>query len=289
MFAVAVFSAAEGLHGLALILLFWATWHGLMQTYGFMRIYDLKQGQGDRQSARLDFALCVVIFAAGVLFSDARVYGIADTLSKTGLPLPAPAWLAAARWTAGISAALVICGYLVHLVGRIRRGAALAWPRWRWDFRPAGCIGWAACWLRICWWGSPRSKFFTPCNTTPSSGRTTGVGRKGDALVRPLGAMFQQNRPASLALYVALIAAFSSIRLMGEVASNAWTQRILMGLLTTSTFMHFYFDGFIWKVSERKTQDDLAIAGRPPSTALPARWRLSHAAGCAAWQCSPRD
>ncbi len=54
--AVALLSAAYGLHALALILLFWATWHGLMQTYGFMRIYDLKQGPGDRQSARLDFA-----------------------------------------------------------------------------------------------------------------------------------------------------------------------------------------------------------------------------------------
>ena len=29
---------SPGLHGLEVILLFWATWHILMQTYGFMRI-----------------------------------------------------------------------------------------------------------------------------------------------------------------------------------------------------------------------------------------------------------
>jgi tetratricopeptide (TPR) repeat protein len=109
-----------------------------------------------------------------------------------------------------------------------------------------------------------------------------GRARKPDALVRPLGAMFKQDRWASLGLYLALIAAFSSIRLMGEVASDSSTQRILMALLTTSTFMHFYFDGFIWKVSERKMQDGLAIddraaAGRAAPLAVAPRWRLSHA------------
>ncbi len=281
VFAAALFSAAYGLHGLALILLFWATWHGLMQTYGFMRIYDLKQGPGDRQSARLDFLLCLVIFTAGVVFSDARVYGIADIISKTGLPIPGPRSLAALRWIVGASVALVIGAYLVHLVGRIRRGTPLAWPR----VALALSTGW------LYWLGGVLATdllvgvatfeiFHALQYDAIVWAYNRGRARKPEALVRPLGAMFQFDRWASLGLYVALIAAFSSIRLMGEVASDSWTQRVLMAVLTTSTFMHFYFDGFIWKVSERKTQDSLAIADRPmPQPAAP-RWRPGHVLLC---------
>src|SRR3954463_2663370 len=42
--AVAAVFSVNHLHGLELLLLFWATWHVLMQTYGLMRIYDLKRG-----------------------------------------------------------------------------------------------------------------------------------------------------------------------------------------------------------------------------------------------------
>ena len=57
-----------------------------MQTYGFMRIYDIKQGTSTKAGAWLDFLLCLSVFAAGVVFSDARVYGIAEILWRTGFP-----------------------------------------------------------------------------------------------------------------------------------------------------------------------------------------------------------
>src|SRR5690606_7793123 len=53
MLALAGLFALRGSHGLEVILLFWATWHALMQTYGFMRIYDLKRGVRDPWAARL--------------------------------------------------------------------------------------------------------------------------------------------------------------------------------------------------------------------------------------------
>ena len=82
------------LHGLELILLLWGTWHGLMQTYGFMRIYDLRRGENDRRTARLDHALCVAMFVAGVVFSDTRMFGLAGAMWQAGLPLFGPEALA---------------------------------------------------------------------------------------------------------------------------------------------------------------------------------------------------
>ena len=158
---------------------------------------------------------------------------------------------------------LVFAAYLVHLVGRFRRGAPLAWPR----VALALSTGW------LYWLGGVLATdmligiatfeiFHAIQYDAIVWAYNRGRARKTDALARPLGALFRQDRWASLGLYLAIIAAFSSIRLMGEVAGDSWVQRVLMALLTTSTFMHFYFDGFIWKVSDRRMHDGLAIADR---------------------------
>src|SRR5262245_26194991 len=89
------------LHGLELILLVWGTWHGLMQTYGFMRIYDLRRGVNDRRTARLDQALCAAIFISGVVFSDTRMLGLADAMWQSGLPLFGPKTLGSIRLAVG--------------------------------------------------------------------------------------------------------------------------------------------------------------------------------------------
>src|SRR5216117_4434297 len=44
------------LKGILLIVFFWGVWHGLMQTYGFCRIYDAKTGTFDTLTRRLVFA-----------------------------------------------------------------------------------------------------------------------------------------------------------------------------------------------------------------------------------------
>src|ERR1700732_5385495 len=65
------------LKGIVLIVFFWGVWHGMMQTYGFCRIYDSKAGSFAALTRRLDFATCGIWFAAAVLLSSPRM---ADTL-----------------------------------------------------------------------------------------------------------------------------------------------------------------------------------------------------------------
>ena len=89
------------LHGLEIVLLVWGTWHGLMQTYGFMRIYDVRMGVNDRWTAWLDHLLCLSVFVAGVAFSDSRMFGVADAMWQTGLPLFGPEWIGWTRMVVG--------------------------------------------------------------------------------------------------------------------------------------------------------------------------------------------
>ena len=252
------------LHGLELILLIWGTWHGLMQTYGFMRIYDVRQGVNDRWTARLDHWLCLAVFVAGVVFSDARVFGVADAMWQPGLPLFGPAWLRGARIVVGVAGCAVLVAYAINLVRLRRAGLPVSWLK----LLLIGTTGWfywytgrlstnvliglamfeiyhAVQYYAIVWIYNRRL-----------------FSRAGERF-GPLGFLFQ-DRWSMLGIYLAAIAAYSSIRYF-TVDANAYVFRggtqdahqWLMALFVTSSFLHFYFDGFIWKVSEKKTQENL--------------------------------
>src|SRR5919108_4843213 len=74
------------LKGIVLIAFFWGVWHGMMQTYGFCRIYDAKAGAFAQLTRRLDFAALGAWFAAGVLLSPQRMADTLDTYYSAGGP-----------------------------------------------------------------------------------------------------------------------------------------------------------------------------------------------------------
>src|SRR5258708_23796401 len=55
------------------------------QTYGFGRIYDAKTGSFAATTRRLDFAMCGIWFAAGVILSPARMTDTLEGLYGCGL------------------------------------------------------------------------------------------------------------------------------------------------------------------------------------------------------------
>ena len=120
---VALFCTLLKLQALAVVLLFWATWHGLMQTYGLMRIYDLKRGVTDRLTARLDMLLCLAMFSWGIVGSDARMYGMMEILWRAGVPPLSAEWLHVARWGMGLTLAAVTIAFLVVNVARPKSGS----------------------------------------------------------------------------------------------------------------------------------------------------------------------
>src|SRR5437588_8150287 len=85
------------LKGIILIVFFWGVWHGMMQTYGFCRIYDAKTGSFATLTRRLDFATCAIWFAAAVLLSSQRMADTLETYYASGGPFIAPALLRGAQ------------------------------------------------------------------------------------------------------------------------------------------------------------------------------------------------
>ena len=75
------------LKGIVLVAFIWGVWHGMMQTYGFCRIYDAKVGSFAALTRRLDFALCGIWFATAVLLSSQRMTDTLESYYSAGGPL----------------------------------------------------------------------------------------------------------------------------------------------------------------------------------------------------------
>src|SRR5213078_4703208 len=104
------------LKGIVLVAFIWGVWHGMMQTYGFCRIYDAKVGSFAALTRRLDFALCGIWFATAVLLSSQRMTDTLDSYYSAGGPFIPPGLLRAAQ-QALLALALVVAGlFLVNFI-----------------------------------------------------------------------------------------------------------------------------------------------------------------------------
>ena len=63
---VCIWSSVYNIQAIQLVAMAWGIWHGMMQTYGFGRIYDAKALAREPARARVDLALCFAWFSAAV-------------------------------------------------------------------------------------------------------------------------------------------------------------------------------------------------------------------------------
>src|SRR5256885_12323589 len=102
------------LKGIILIVFFWGVWHGMMQTYGFCRIYDAKTGSFATLTRRLDFATCAIWFAAAVLLSPQRMTDTLEMYYASGGPYVLPGLLRAAQQIMLLTAIAVAILFLIN-------------------------------------------------------------------------------------------------------------------------------------------------------------------------------
>src|SRR5262249_55662904 len=249
------------LKGILLVVFFWGVWHGLMQTYGFCRIYDAKTGAFDTLTRRLDFAMCLIWFATAVALSPYRLSDTLDTYYMCGGPfipssvvqLGQNVILGAAvfvsvlfaahfvrTWIAGnrpnpVKLALLVTSiafwwYCNNLVSNILVGIAL--------FEVFHDVQY----LSLVW--------IYNRNRVEKDSSIGGFMR------------FVFRRSGSLVgLYVGLIFAYGALGYFKSSVGVESVKNILTGVVTASALLHFYYDGFIWKVREKSTRQSLGISG----------------------------
>jgi Flp pilus assembly protein TadD len=256
------------LKGILLVVFFWGVWHGLMQTYGFCRIYDAKTGKFDALTRRLDFAMCVIWFATAVALSPYRLSDTLDVYYMSGGPFIPPDMLRMGQglilsaavavsvlfvfhfirtWIAGsraspVKLALLITSiafwwYCNNLVANILVGIAL--------FEVFHDVQY----LSLVWIYN-RNRVEKDSNI---GGFMRFVFRRSGSLI---------------GLYVGLVFAYGSLAFINDNLAVDTVKRILTGVVTASTLLHFYYDGFIWKVRERSTRQSLGLAGGTADVSL---------------------
>ena len=114
--AVCVFCVSQELTGLTLVLYAWGVWHGLAQTYGFLRIYDAKVLSSATLTCRLDLAMCVAWFGGLVVLSPTRCTACSRCSMRAEGPSCPPRGSQGARVVAQVALVGVTLAFLVHLL-----------------------------------------------------------------------------------------------------------------------------------------------------------------------------
>src|SRR5438128_1064495 len=256
------------LKGIMLVVFFWGVWHGLMQTYGFCRIYDAKMGSFAALTRRLDFASCVIWFAAAVALSPLRMSDTLDIYYTCGGPFISPALLHQFQQVILYGAIGVSVLFVLHF-GRM----------WQAGKRPNPVkVALLATTIAFWWY----------CNNGVAN-ILVGIALFEvfhDVQYLSLVWIYNRNRVEKdsniggfmrfvfrrsgslLGLYVGLVFAYGSLSYFNAHLGIETVKRILTGVVTASTLLHFYYDGFIWKVRERSTRQSLGLAGGTADVSL---------------------
>src|SRR3954454_22892626 len=248
------------LRGIILVVFFWGVWHGMMQTYGFCRIYDAKRGSFAALTCPLDFLTCFLCFAAAVFLSESRLGQTLEVYYECGGPRIAP-WV-----IAGLQQGILAAAILAAL-------ASVANFAWGWTrgkrSNPVKLVllattvaFWWYCnnWVYNILVGIALFEVFHDVqylsivwiynrNRVEKEKSITGFMR------------FVFRRSGSLlGLYVGLVLAYGSLSFLQGVQIDV-VKRALTGLVAASGLLHFHYDGFIWKVREKATREHLGLTG----------------------------
>jgi hypothetical protein len=257
---------------LYIMLALWDPWHFLRQHYGFMRIYDRPNAAPRHISARMDLALSVVWFVFIMLASGAWLASmLGDMQSSVALPalsaIPEGAFqmLVSFARDAAIVMTLVYAGYLVwcRRKGYFVSAAKIAlcvttfgvmfiaytpneWilglaPLWTFKvgFAAIGIVHMTQ-YLAIVW------RYNRGLASRPGRARTGWfhtLHAKGGWLAG--GA------------YVLICLAYGEI--VTTERETRWLMSILLAIGFTSTLLHYYFDGFIWKIRHEQNRENLSL------------------------------
>jgi tetratricopeptide (TPR) repeat protein len=256
------------LKGILLVVFFWGVWHGLMQTYGFCRIYDAKTGTFDALTRRLDFAMCIIWFATAVALSPYRLSDTLDTYYMCGGPFIPPSVVQHGQQLILFAAIAVSVLFLLHF-GRM----------WIIGKRP-NPVKVALLVTSIAFWWY--------CNNLVAN-ILVGIALFEvfhDVQYLSLVWIYNRNRVEKdsniggfmrfvfrrsgslIGLYVGLVFAYGSLSYFNAHLGMETVKHILTGVVTASTLLHFYYDGFIWKVRERSTRQSLGLAGGTADVSL---------------------
>jgi Tfp pilus assembly protein PilF len=265
--AVCATFAALHLQSLTLVLTLWGIWHGAMQVNGFLRIYDAKAGSFASSTSWLDWAMCIAWFGGGLLYS-ARLIVVLSYYFRAGGPVVPPTGFLVFRQAWVVVIAAVTAAFLVNAWKEARAGRApnpvkllmmvSSFGVWWFAMVHVNSLLLAVLIFEIVHDVQYNTLVWVYNERRVSQRMTASWAEKY---------LFQPG-VLKLLLYAGLVLAYGSIGVALDYVEiqvpsilqiEATTVRFWTSLFIVTTFLHFYFDGFIWQVRENNFQRGLRI------------------------------
>jgi tetratricopeptide (TPR) repeat protein len=259
LFSVTAWFAYLNLHIVVLIALLWGQWHWLMQVYGFARIYDARSDLDARTSSWLDQLICLTWFGMCVFVLNNVLPSYVTRFYESGgplLPANALAWFSRG-WL--VLTAVVTLVYAIQTVQVIRKRGA---PN------PLKFVFIAATFVYLSYTVSVMERplmglvMFEAWHDVQylaivwlfNLNRARNASDAG-----PVIRFLFRPKAILIMTYVALCLAFGSLTYAWSLFENPAIVRIAVSLVTATGMLHYYLDGFIWKIREKETRQSLGV------------------------------
>ena len=288
---------------LGLITAIWDPWHFLMQHYGFMRIYDRHNHAPRSIAARMDLALCgswfVYLMLAALEWLPSLMY---ELVNLCGIWIPGLidiSLFAVLHDIALVVALGVTLGYLYYLTWCRRHGYFISHAKLALmlvtfgvmylTYIPNGMMKGIISGLQqwnpaISEWSFPLG--FATIGMVHVTQYMAIVWKYNRSLASRPGASrpgwflssFTRGGLVIILLYVIFCQFYGFLVTWGpadvlhpgwllnqDAVAVKWVAGTLAAVLFTSTIMHYYYDGFIWKIRHKENRQNLEMEGESSS------------------------
>lgn len=262
---------------LFIVLSIWDPYHFLMQHYGFVRIYDRGNAAPQALAAGMDRWLCVAWMVWLLLASSAWLPDLLDDIdTQLGWSLLAHVPVDAIR------ALTMLAGAVAGGMSLVYIGYLLYCRRQGWFVSPAKIallvLTFGA--MYLCYTPNAAIRALAPGWSFKVGFATVGIVH----MTQYLAIVWRYNRTLvsrdrahtrsglfrwlhsrgtgwAAGAYVLFCLAYGETLTTGF--SSDWITMPILALGFTSTLMHYYYDGFIWKLRQPQTAANLSLAEAP--------------------------
>ena len=258
-------SVFNGHLGFFILLALWDMWHFFMQHYGFMRIYEVKRHKPSRLSGRLDWLLTATWFTYIVVASPHYLVNFMERCHRYGFGLYSwinPDYLQDLRqWMLVLAIAISIV-YLAHLVRSSLQKQPIVWPKLAISLTTFLTVYYAYIVLDDVILGYAMTALahdiqYFAIVWIYNHGVLKRSERLGASFYRYL---FADGRFRIILFYLVLILLYGGVETMARATENYLIYDLVKVLIATTAFMHYYYDGFMWKVRKKEIRQNLVAA-----------------------------
>ena len=258
--AVGVYSMAAQSNAIPLGVGIWGWWHYLMQTYGFLRIYDGKARSVAPLTCGLDQAMCLVWFAGAVVLTDNGLFGFLNLFYKAGGPVVSTDMIADVKLGVFVSVVVVTAAFALHCLVQMWRGkfpsllklALMATTFGYYWYCLATVSNLLVSYALFEMFHDIQYLTIVWVFNEKRAEKAAGAG----TFTRLL---FRRQWPL-VACYLGLIWVYGLLNYGTREMAGGPLQKGLLGVFLASTLLHYYYDGFIWKLREADTRTSLGLA-----------------------------